>query len=149
MRSPFSSEGFCALVLMLCLAQTGCTKRYPNEKPVFPVKGVVHVDGAPAYMLKVAVHSAAGESVTDPVWSSVYTNEKGEFAISTYSQNDGVPEGEYVMTFLWGELNPLSMEYGGPDKLNDRYSDPAASKFPLSVKPDSKTDLGVIELTTK
>jgi hypothetical protein len=51
---------------------------------------------------------------------------------------------------MWGEINLLSAQYGGPDKLNGRYADKEKSDVHFTVKPgDEPLDLGRIELTTK
>ena len=69
--------------------------------------------------------------------------------IATYEASDGVPEGEYVLTFMWGKINLISGGYGGPDKLNGRYTDPETSEVKVTVKAGEATELGTIELTTK
>jgi hypothetical protein len=53
-----------------------------------------------------------------------------------------------VLTFLWGSINPMTMAYGDPDKLNGRYTDPKKStqKVTIAGKP---VDLGTIELSSK
>ena len=82
-------------------------------------------------------------------WERVaFTDEEGKFEISTYESSDGVPAGEYALTFMWGKWN-MSGSYGGPDKLNDRYTDPKTSEVKVTVKDGEPTDLGTIELTTK
>jgi hypothetical protein len=43
----------------------------------------------------------------------------------------------------------MSRDYSGPDKLNDRYSDPEKSEIKVTVMPGEPTDLGEIKLTTK
>ena len=69
--------------------------------------------------------------------------------ISTYNAGDGVPPGEYTLTFAWQEFNLLSRQYSGPDKLKQRYSDPANSTFKITVKEGEELDMGIIALTTK
>jgi len=46
-------------------------------------------------------------------------------------------------------MNMLSRSYGGPDKLNKRYTNPEKSEIKFTVEPGKPVDLGVIELTTK
>jgi hypothetical protein len=109
----------------------------------------VYVDGQPADGLAVTCHSVAGLDKESPTLSSAFTGKDGKFEISTYESADGVPAGDYVLTFVWGKWNTISMTYGGPDKLNDRYKDPKTSEFKVSVQQGKPTDLGRIELTTK
>lgn len=115
--------------------------------PTFPVKGQVLVDDAPGANLKVVLNPV-GAAAT-PVTVSAFTDAEGKFTIGTYDGADGAPVGEYKLTFLWGAINLMTGRYEGPDKLNDRYSDPAKSEFPVTVKEGSETDLGAIKLTTK
>jgi hypothetical protein len=68
--------------------------------------------------------------------------------VSTYRFGDGAPAGEYVLTFMWGKLDPLSMQYGGPDQLNGRYDKRAKSEHRVTVASE-EVDLGRIELTSK
>jgi hypothetical protein len=84
----------------------------------------------------------------NPTISSAFTDKQGKFSISTYEQADGVPVGSYVLTFEWGQWNMMSMQYGGPDKLNGKYSDPKTSEVRFEVKAGEPTDLGTIKLTT-
>ncbi len=55
-----------------------------------------------------------------PTVSSAFTGPDGEFSISTYESGDGVPAGDYVLTFMWGQKEAFSGRYGGPDKLGNR-----------------------------
>lgn len=132
-----------ALVFLGCNRQSG-----PPREPTTPLTGVVLVDGQPAKELRVTVHRAGA---TDPesYVAMAFTDETGKFSLSTYEAKDGVPEGEYVLTFMWGEINPLSFAYGPPDKLNGRYTDPAKSEFKVKVERGKPADMGTIQLTTK
>jgi hypothetical protein len=131
------------------VAIASCSSRDPNWKETFPVTGEVYVDGQPAAMLQVALHDRVGIDKSQPTFSSTFTGNDGRFALSTYEDGDGVPAGEYAITFLWGELNMFSMQYGGPDKLRGQYSDPKKTTFEVKVEPGKPTDLGRIELSTK
>jgi len=68
--------------------------------------------------------------------------------LDTYQQGDGVPEGEYVLTFAWGQPNRFNNIYGGPDRLANRYSDPRQPKVRFKVEKGKPADLGRIELST-
>ncbi len=139
------------LVLLLPLGLCSCGKEPQGfRKVTFPVSGLVYVDGAPVENLAVTcVKQPLGDDKEHPTQSQTYTEKDGKFKISTYKSGDGVPEGDYVLTFYWGELNLMSMTYSGPDKLNERYQDPASSPVRFTVKPGEPTDLGKIELTKR
>jgi len=132
-----------------CLLLCSCGEKVPDRKETFPVTGEVYVDGQPAAQLKVGCYDVNGIDSESPTVSSGMTDEQGKFEISTYASGDGVPEGEYVLTFLWGKLNLISKSYGGPDKLKGRYLDPQKSKHRFKVEAGKPTDLGRIELSTK
>lgn len=135
---------------MLLIA--GCTgEPEPYRKPTSVVTGQVLVDGVPVPAtnpLKVECHSTTGIDTEHPTFSSALTGQDGKFTISTYESGDGVPPGEYAVTFFWGKLNLMAASYGGPDKLNGKYSDPKSSTFVITVKQDAPTDMGRIELST-
>ena len=111
--------------------------------------GVLVVDGKPTEGIQITLTDLAGLDVKKPTISQTFSGKEGKFSLSTYEEGDGVPQGEYALTFFWGELNPLSMQFGGPDKLNERYVDPAKSTFKVNVETDKPVDLGRVELTTK
>jgi 5-hydroxyisourate hydrolase-like protein (transthyretin family) len=135
------------LTLLACLI-TSCGPKGAPRKETFPVTGEVVVDGQPAATVQVTLTDVKGIDTDMPTFSSAMTNDQGKFAVSTYDLGDGVPEGEYVVTFMWGELNLFSMQYGGPDKLKDKYSDPAKSQFKITVEKGKPADMGRIELST-
>ncbi len=135
--------------LIGCAALGACSRGDPSRKPTFPVRGEVYVDGKPAGQLAVTCHNVQGMDKANPTASAAFTDDAGKFQISTYLSSDGVPEGEYVLTFLWGRHNLITMTYGGPDKLNKRYLDPKQSKVRFTVEKGKPLDLGRIELTTK
>jgi hypothetical protein len=135
------------VMVMLCLGS--CGKQDGNRKETTGLTGQVLVDGAPVENLLIGCHDLNGLDKQNPTLSSASTDKEGKFRISTYKDGDGVPEGDYVLTFAWQEMNFMTMRPAGPDKLNDRYRDPANSKIKISVKKGKPADLGRIELTTK
>ncbi len=137
----------CAALLLL--AGDGCQSRNADWKPTQPVTGVVIVDGNPAEGIQITLNDLAGIDQKQPTFSQTFSGKDGKFSLSTYEQGDGVPAGEYALTFFWGEINPFSMQYGGPDKLKERYLDPAQSTVKVKVEKGKPVDLGRIELTTK
>lgn len=111
-----------------------------------PVTGTVKVDGTAAAFLRVVAVPVDGVGAV-PMQSTGMTDANGLFTISTYETGDGVPAGQYKLTFVWGQINLMNSQYSG-DKLNGKYSDPAKSEHSLTVTAsDEPHDLGVIELT--
>ena len=138
-----------AALAVLCLWFCSCGEKMPDRKETFPVTGEVYVDGQPAAQLQVACHDVKGLDAAAPTVSSALTGPDGKFAISTYQSADGVPAGEYLLTFAWGTFNMISKSYGGPDKLKGRYADHQKSQHRFTVESGKPTDLGRIELSTK
>lgn len=138
---------FLGLVLCLCLVVAGCGRKGPPRKETFPVKGTLWIDGKPVGNVAVRCVSVQKLDATTPP-SSTFTRDDGTFEISTYEKSDGVPEGEYVLTFQWGEHDLISRAYVG-DKLGGRYADPKKSTIRFKVEKGKPVDLGKIELTTK
>ncbi len=87
--------------------------------------------------------------VEHPSVSRTEADGEGNFKLATYEAGDGVPAGDYVLTFVMQEFNLMSREYSGPDQLGGRYADPKTSEVKITVKDGEPTDLGVIELKTK
>ena len=130
-----------------------CSSREePYRKQTYRVIGVVTVNGVPPDSpLQISCHDVKGIDTEHPTVSASLTGEGGKFEISTYESGDGVPAGEYVLTFEWKQMNLVTMNFGGPDRLNKRYNDPAKSEVRFKVEEGAKgpIDLGTIALTTK
>jgi hypothetical protein len=141
------------LCVVACVAAllAGCGKKdEPFRKVVVPVKGRVTVDGkAPTSPIKIDCHNTGTLDNVHPTVSWCTTGEDGSFALSTYVTGDGVPEGDYALTYFWGEMNLVSMNYGGKDKLKNKYLKPADSPTKFSAKEGKPVDLGEVALTTK
>ena len=120
----------------------------PPRKETFPVVGKVLVDGQPVENLAVYCESLTEIDKENPTKSQCFTQADGTFKIGTYLSADGVPEGDYALTFQWGETNGFTRVYEG-DRLNGRYGDPKKSAIKFTVEPGEPTDIGTIELTTK
>lgn len=137
------------MISAVCLSSCGDGIDH-GSKAVFPVTGTITVDGkTPGSALQIVVHEKGGIDKEDPSVSSGNTEPDGTFALSTYVTGDGVPQGEYALTFTWKEFNLLSATYSGKDKLNDRYSNPDTSEVKFTVDGSGPVDLGTIALTTK
>lgn len=149
-------NGFYQHLTVICLGMLACvvgcsSEEEPYRKPTSGVTGQIMVDGTAvptAEPLKIDCHSVAGVDQKHPTFSSALTGEDGKFQISTYETGDGVPPGEYTLTFMWGKMNIIAASYGGPDRLKKKYSDPKTSEVQFTVKEGEPVDLGVIQLTT-
>lgn len=143
---------FCLVSLpLLCLSLYSCAgEEKPFRKEVIPVTGQVQVDGqSPGSPVQIEAHFVGQADTEHPTLSTAMTDANGNFVFSTYETGDGLPPGEYQLTVSWREFNAVSSSFGGPDKLNGRYSKPEDSGFEVKVESDKPVDLGVLELTTK
>lgn len=144
----FIAQAVCCLLLCSC-GQDNSPPVVDARKETYPVTGQVHVDGQPAHKVFVTCHNV-NEIQKQNVFKSLgLTDENGKLDFSTYESSDGVPEGEYVLTFTWGEWDDYWKRFSGPDKLKDRYADPKKSEIRLTVKKGELADLGIIELSTR
>lgn len=138
-------------VLLLVTWSAGCGSDGPQggaRVETIPVTGIVHVDGEPASYLRVAAIATGGAGMV-PMTPSALTAPDGKFELATYEAGDGVPPGEYQLTFVWGEISLLNGQYTG-DKMKGKYAKSAASQYKINVNPgDVPIDLGTIELKTK
>lgn len=148
---PFpSSMNHCVLgaaIAVATLTLSGCGGD-SSRKGTFPVTGTVMVDGSPADNLAVTATPISGMDKEAPTVTSAFTDAQGKFTFSTYETGDGIPSGQYALTFRWGQLNMLTMNYDG-DKLNGRYNDPAKSEFKIEVGDGQPLDVGTFELKSK
>ena len=133
-----------ALVALL-LVVTACGD---GRKKVYPVHGLIRVDGKPASECIVMFHPADND---DPkrVMPFGQADAEGRFVICSYVNGDGAPTGEYVVTFEWRERSGLlKNNFEGPDRLKGRYYDPKKSNFRVTVEK-KKHELPPFELTSK
>jgi hypothetical protein len=123
-----------------------CACGGPRRKPVYPVHGKVFVKGQPA--VDAFVHfTPADPASPGPANAYGQVDENGAFAISTYVSGDGAAAGEYIITIEWRERSGLlKNDYGGPDRLQGRYSDRKTSKFRFKVEKKSLNEVPPFEL---
>jgi hypothetical protein len=136
-------------LLLLCLLAVGCfgEERKPlNAKVVIPVSGVVLVDGAPVAGIRMKFH-AATQDPRNATLSMATTDDEGGFKAWTYRVDDGVPPGDYTVTFDDQSQTQPHMR-SSPDRFKGKYSDPNTSKFKLTVPENGEPiDMGEIKLT--
>jgi 5-hydroxyisourate hydrolase-like protein (transthyretin family) len=109
------------------------------------VSGVLHVDGSPAAEVEVAFHPQdANAKIKYQITTT--TDKDGKFSATTYESGDGLPPGDYKITFAW--LEGLTTQ---KDRLKGKFKNAKKSTHSVTVKgtEDEKVDLGTIELQTK
>jgi hypothetical protein len=147
----YAHKGLLFVPVCVALLSAGCREEVKTfRKVVVPVKGRITVDGkSPSSPVKIDCHFLGTPDMEHPTASSSVTVADGVFELSTYEGGDGVPVGEYALTYFWGDFNLISMSYGGKDRLNKRYSKPADSITKFTAEEGKPIDLGVIDLKTK
>ena len=135
------------VIAVLCLSMlslVGCSEPQRGGPRVntAPVTGSVTVDGQPAAYLQIDCHPEAGSEIKYPI--STVTDDKGNFAFTTYEASDGLPPGSYTLTFSWLEPGLVPK-----DRLKGTYADPQKSTQKISVVKEQDNSLGTITLTTK
>jgi hypothetical protein len=124
------------------LKQTGHTRA-----EVFPLAGKVTIDGQPARYVKplrlvVMLYDASKPNLPAFRRPCRECNADGEFSFNTYTQGDGLPPGNYVVTFA--VLNVTMQGLKGPDQLKNLYNDPERNArnpaFKIDHGPPGKKD---------
>lgn len=126
-----------------------------DKVDVFPVKGIVTVDGAPQAGVEIRCEAVGSFDYGDLAVGMLHgtTNANGEFTMGTYAFDDGLPPGEYKLTFKW----PLRMlmkksqeDEKSSDQLKGKYEKGKDSPIPaITVAAGEPLDVGTIELKTK
>jgi hypothetical protein len=110
---------------LVALAACG-GKKLPKATPV---KGKILVNGQAAKECQISLHRTSPGDPAFPATPSGVTDEKGEFQLTSYTANDGAPEGEYVVAIEWRDRSGLSMgEFEGPDQLGGAYANAQKNK---------------------
>jgi hypothetical protein len=135
------------LILGMVLLGCGCGSKQDSHRPkVHPVSGKIVVVGRPAVGAQVILYEKdqTGKNANRP-HGKVGTD--GVFHLTTFTTNDGAPDGEYALTVTWPSppVKGQGEDEEGPDHFAKRYADyrrPAAQ-----VKITSETsELAPLEL---
>jgi hypothetical protein len=137
--------GALALAILAALGP-GCGSN--GRKPVYRVHGtILDSKDKPAAGAMVFFHpiDATDGELIKPLG---YVQEDGTFALTTYTKDDGAPQGEYSVTIEWRQpkSSPFGARNPGPDKLQSRYSDPGRSKIRFQVDPKPENTVPPIRL---
>ncbi len=129
------------LYLALTVGLSGCGDSNPdkgiNVKTTFPAKGKVLIDGkTPSELeippVQIKAHPV-GNATKDQPPGRAGTNPDGSFEMVTYKKGDGLPAGEYKLTFKSTKVNLMSPGMAAADHLGAQYIDPESSSFTVTV----------------
>ena len=126
---------------LLLVGTMGCGSGTPV--PVYPTTGRLLINGAPPAGAIVGLHPANGDFDERGSRPAGKVQDDGSFVLATYGVEDGVPEGDYVVTVFW-PANPEGPD-PGPDRLSGRYAAPKASPLRITVH-EGDNELEPIEL---
>lgn len=133
--------GVLVLFLAFMLSLSGCGDSNPdkgiNVKAAFPATGKVLVDGkAPSESeippVQIVAHPLGDAAADQPV-GRAGTKPDGSFEFTTYRQGDGLPPGEYTLTFKSTKVNLLNPGLPAEDHLGGQYLDAKTSAFKVTV----------------
>jgi hypothetical protein len=114
---------------LVALALPSCGKK---PKPLFPTQGKLIINGQPAANVLVFFHPV-DTTDPEPTRSFATSGLDGTFKVTTRAQDDGMPEGEYIVTLLYEPVDsPLSRPKGKPPTFDKKYND--AKTSPLRAK---------------
>lgn len=141
-----------SFLLLLCGVSTlfGCggSAEQPFTKTTIRVTGTITVNGKqPEWPVQLEARAASESDPDHPSASNALTDESGSFEFSTYAPGDGVPEGKYYLLAKSREMNLLTRENDGPDKLGGKYDSITKAAHEFDVTAGSEPiDLGLIDL---
>jgi hypothetical protein len=119
-----------ALVGML----SGCSKAKSPWEVVYPASGILTFEGKPISGAQVTLFPV-DPSVPESVRPTAITEADGRFKLSTFSDGDGAPKGDYKVSAIW---HPLVHGPGGAvrgdNKLPVKYSRPDSSGLTVKVE---------------
>lgn len=101
------------LLIGLISAFAGCVGEARVD--VHPVQGSVNVMGKPTGGVALQFHPA---NAAHQIFPRAVTAADGTFHLSTYEPNDGIPEGDYVVTASWRLVDSTDDMEMHPDELS-------------------------------
>jgi hypothetical protein len=109
-----------------------------NKGPrLYPVKGFVRINGAPAKDVNVMFTPVAPpEAGATPLSPAAVTGEDGSFRLMSFQPGDGAPAGDYLVTVIY-PMNRFNKHLSGIDRLRDRFTNPKTSGLTARVEPTS------------
>ena len=110
-------------------------------KTVVPVSGTVTVDGSGVSGVVINLYEL---NQPKPI-KTTRTGSDGKYSWSTYNKDDGLPVGEYKLTFV----KTASRNSPTDDQLKGRYSNVSKSNFTLKVESGQPQKNVDYELLTK
>lgn len=122
------------MTFMIGLFASGCGQA-PNDLPKrYPCGGKVLIDDVPAVRAAVTFHPVNPHSDGKRYVSSTFTDDNGEFQLTTIEAGDGAPVGDYVVTVVATFISKQGQDVSVPDLLRGRYADPKTSRLKVTIR---------------
>jgi hypothetical protein len=139
------SRTLCLMLIVLGLPLIGCGKSPKTSAANVVTTGQATFDMRPAIGAMLLFHS---QETSSALPSRAVVGPDGRFGISTALENDGLPEGDYVVTVEWRIGSDENGEQR-PSVVPDRYTRKEWSPLQVSVRrrADGTCDLGTIQIT--
>jgi hypothetical protein len=117
---------------LLAVASLGCGKATPERIATHPAKGTITFKGQPMPGAFVTLHPKSPvENVPAP---RANVDKDGTFAVTTYNNGDGAPEGDYVLTVQWYKLIKNGKDVSaGPNVIPPKYTKPQTSDVVIHI----------------
>ncbi len=133
-----------AALIAVAATLAGCGS---DQLPTYPVRGQLMAGGQPAANAFVVFHPQGDDERLRKLRPTGRVAGDGSFTLTTYIADDGAPRGEYVVTVEWPGIDPdmpASSEdseaaLSGPDRLQGRYQDAAASSLRATIVAGANT----------
>lgn len=131
---------------LLAVAGCGESQRIEGRADLYPVNGRVTYRGAPVPGASVVFHRQGGAADAAPQSAFGQTDENGNFNLTTYSNADGAPAGEYIVTVTKRETAEPSPaadpeEYVPPEAAGAAVPQRPASLIPEKYESPATSDL--------
>jgi hypothetical protein len=109
-----------------------------NKGPrLYPVKGLVRINGQPAKDVNVTFTPVTPPEGGDvPLSPAAVTKEDGSFQLMSFQPGDGAPAGDYLVTVIY-PMSRFNKHLSGIDRLRDKYANPKTSGLTAKVEPTS------------
>ena len=117
----------------LIVFMVGCGKDHGVK--LYPVKGAVYINGAPAKDVNVMfTRTIPLEGFSTPISPSAVTEDDGSFRLMSFDPDDGAPEGDYQVTIIY-PMSRFNKNLSGIDRLKGKFANPKTSNVTAKVEP--------------
>ncbi len=125
------------LILVVALVIVGCGD---NRVKCHPVNGQVMLNGVPLDGAVVVLHPADETGKYKSIRPIGYTNAEGKFKLTTYTENDGAPEGDWIATVMMKPKDDEgSDQTTSKSKLDWTFARSNTSPLKVTVKAGENT----------